>query len=79
MGTGSGLNCGELKNTGPPKGMHIYFKLDACQTKPVCGQPVLSIYSFGFFSPLVLELPLRSLTAFSILSDTGLILFTTWN
>lgn len=32
--------------------------------------------SFGFFSPLVLELQLRSLTAFSILNDTDLIKFT---
>lgn len=36
----------------------------------------MSTYSFGFFSPLVLELLLRSLTAFSILNDTGLIQFT---
>lgn len=36
----------------------------------------MSTYSFGFFSPLVLELLLRSLTTFSILNDTGLIQFT---
>lgn len=72
----SGLNCGKLENIGPPKGMHIHFKLDAYQAKPVCGQPVLNTYSFGFFSPVVLELPLRSSTAFSTLNDTGLIQFT---
>lgn len=47
-------------------------------TKPnlFVGSQFMSTYSFGFFSPLVLELLLRSLTAFSILNDTGLIQFT---